>query len=217
MPKTTTKPRSSKPAPPTGATYAALQSAYDTFNTELFAGRLPACLITLQRQRGAYGYFSPERFHGAKGAVTDEIALNPQHIARGTKPTLGTLAHEMCHLWQAHHGTPGRRGYHNAEWARQMKAIGLIPTSTGAPGGKETGEKVTHMIARGGPFERVCDRLIKAGLVLVWHDPHGEAERAAKANTRAKFTCPSCALNAWAKPDANLVCGECREDMEAEA
>ena len=31
---------------PTEEAYAELRSAYDFFNAELFAGRLPACLIT---------------------------------------------------------------------------------------------------------------------------------------------------------------------------
>lgn len=34
--------------------------------------------------------------------------------------------------------------------------------------------------------------------------------------TREKFTCSSCGLNAWAKPSAKLVCGECGIDLEIE-
>ncbi|OCG40849.1 hypothetical protein [Gilliamella sp. Bif1-4] len=32
--------------------------------------------------------------------------------------------------------------------------------------------------------------------------------------TRDKFTCPDCGLNAWAKPTANLICGDCNKRME---
>jgi predicted RNA-binding Zn-ribbon protein involved in translation (DUF1610 family) len=35
--------------------------------------------------------------------------------------------------------------------------------------------------------------------------------RLLRYETRAKFTCPSCGQNAWAKPDAALLCGECYE------
>ena len=45
-----------------GRTYASLDAAYDHFNRELFGGQLPPCLITMQRHKGAYGYFSGERF-----------------------------------------------------------------------------------------------------------------------------------------------------------
>ncbi len=40
----------------TQAEYAAYNQAYDYFNTRLFDGKLPTCLITLQRHRGARGY-----------------------------------------------------------------------------------------------------------------------------------------------------------------
>ena len=40
---------------PTRTTYQGLTEAYDFFNERLFAGRLPRCLITMQRQKGAYG------------------------------------------------------------------------------------------------------------------------------------------------------------------
>ncbi|EGH3654115.1 sprT domain-containing protein, partial [Salmonella enterica] len=33
--------------------------------------------------------------------------------------------------------------------------------------------------------------------------------------TRTKFTCPGCGLNAWAKPSANLICGECGVELMA--
>src|SRR4051794_24596650 len=105
---------------PTTQTYTSLQAAYDYFNTELFGGSLPPCLITMQRHKGAFGYFSGARFVSVADPyeVTDEIALNPQHFAtRKTIDVLATLAHEMVHLWQCHFGRPPRKGYHDREWA----------------------------------------------------------------------------------------------------
>ena len=37
-----------------------------------------------------------------------------------------------------------------------------------------------------------------------------------KAASKTKYTCPDCDLNAWAKPDTSLICGECHEALEAE-
>ena len=113
----------------------------------------------MQRHKGAYGYFSGERFVSIDDPeeVTDEIALNPAHFAgRPTSATLSTLAHEMAHLWQHHFGKPSRSRYHNKEWAAKMREVGLIPSDTGQPGGKETGQKVSHTIEPGGRFERAC-------------------------------------------------------------
>src|SRR5262245_32979605 len=92
-------------------TYTSLDAAYDHFNRALFGGALPPCLITMQRRRGSYGYFSGGRFArlAAAAEVTDEIALNPATFARRTpREILSTLVHEMVHLWQHHCGAPGR-------------------------------------------------------------------------------------------------------------
>ena len=40
-------------------------------------------------------------------------------------------------------GQAAARGYHNKEWAAKMKAIGLMPSNSGAVGGKETGQQMS--------------------------------------------------------------------------
>jgi hypothetical protein len=201
-------------------TYTSLDAAYDHFNHELFAGKLPKCLLTMQRYKGAYGYFSGDRFAslGDPNELTDEIALNPATFASRT-PTkiLSTLAHEMTHLWQHHFGTPSRTGYHNKEWAVKMREIGLIPTATGEPGGKETGQKVTHIVEGGGRFEKACTAFLARNLAILYQDRAGNGEAAKKkAASKTKYTCPGCGFNAWAKPEGNLWCGDCQEPMKAE-
>jgi len=215
-----------KPPPhPTHRTYTSLDAAYDHFNRELFGGTLPPCLITMQRHHGAYGYFSGERFASLADPeeVTDEIALNPAHFATRT-PTdiLSTLVHEMTHLWQHHHpgGKPSRNGYHNQEWAAKMRSVGLIPSDTGEPGGKETGQKVSHAIEPGGRFEKACTAFLATAPAILYSDRAGSQDaartRKAKAASKTKYTCPACETNAWAKPNAHLICGDCDERMEAE-
>jgi len=46
--------------------------------------------------------------------------------------------------------TPGSRRY--------------IISDTGQPGGKRTGQKCSHYIAKGGPFAIACAELLKTGL-----------------------------------------------------
>ncbi len=81
-----------------------------------------------------------------------------------------TLVHEMCHLWQKHFGKRGRGRYHNDEWARKMKEIGLIPSATGKPGGKQTGDSMSDYVFEGGAFEASFNRLITKKYVLSWLD-----------------------------------------------
>lgn len=125
-------------ASPTRQTYNVLEFAYEFFDRCLFNHTLPPCLITLNRHPAARGYFSPQRFnHRNTDQTSDEIALNPDtFIGRTDLEILSTLVHEQVHLWQHHFGQPSRNRYHNSEWATQMEALGLMPSDTGAPGGK---------------------------------------------------------------------------------
>jgi predicted SprT family Zn-dependent metalloprotease len=162
---------------PTAQTYAELRQVYDLFNTRLFDDSLPPCLLTLQREKRTYGYFSSARFGSHDGTVTDEIALNPEYFAVvPLLEVLQTVAHEMVHLWQAHLGTPGRGRYHNAEWADKMEAIGLMPSSTGRPGGRRVGDRVADYMIAGGRFEEVVNHLVRdQKFSLSWYDrcvPH---------------------------------------------
>jgi predicted SprT family Zn-dependent metalloprotease len=206
---------------PTALTYTSLSMAYDFFNMELFSGALPPCLITVQRKKGSFGYFSGERFQNTANQeeITDEIALNPAHFAARTREEVfSTLAHEMVHLWQHHFGTPPTKSYHDKEWARKMREIGLIPTATGERGGKETGQKMSHLIDEVGNFKRACQSLLASHPAILYSDRAHEEDpiRKKKLASKTKYTCPSCGLNAWAKPEAPLVCGECHLPMQSE-
>ncbi|MEM8945035.1 MAG: SprT-like domain-containing protein [Planctomycetota bacterium] len=209
---------------PTKEAYGELQHAYDFYNRRLFQSQLPNCLITMQRQRGAYGYFSGNRWKAAR-AKTDEIALNPEHFRVGLRETLSTLVHEMCHLWQHHFGKPGRRGYHNREWAEKMLEVGLHPSSTGQSGGKMTGDRMGDYIIRNDRFDVVTRELLAGGFKITWNDnatrlrkPAGTSGAGGSAtlvtNTRQKYHCSQCGLNAWAKPNAKLVCGDCQRKLK---
>jgi hypothetical protein len=98
-----------------------------------------------------------------------------------------------------------------------MREIGLIPTATGEPGGKETGQKVTHIVEGGGRFEKACTAFLARNLAILYQDRAGNGEAAKKkAASKTKYTCPGCGFNAWAKPEGNLWCGDCQEPMKAE-
>jgi predicted SprT family Zn-dependent metalloprotease len=166
----------------------------------------------MQRRSSAYGYFSGGRFETRDHThITDELALNPSHF-RGRTPeqTLSTLVHEMTHLEQHHFGTPTRAGYHNREWAGMMKAVGLIPSDTGEPGGKQTGQTMSHYVEWGGRFERICAELMDEGLDPLYVElGRAETLREKKAASKTRYTCPNCQTSAWAKQDTHLIYGDC--------
>jgi len=209
---------------PTKEAYTNLDKAYDHFNKILFSDSLPTCIITLQRKKGARGYFWGDTWgmRGEDGATqrTDEIALNPDTFTcRSDQEILSTLVHEMCHLQQHHRGKPSRNGYHNKEWANMMQAVGLIASTTGEEGGNRTGQRMTHYIEQGGLFEKACNTLFKKGIAVRWQSlTGGNKELIAKKKraTKTKYTCPVCNLNAWGKNGLHIKCGNCDEILDPE-
>ena len=122
-------------------------------------------MITLQRRAHSAGYFSPDRFSGRAGKPgAHELALNPDVFTGQTDEEIcQTLVHEMVHVWQEVFGKPSKGGYHNREWAEQMKAIGLQPSSTGEIGGKETGSRMMDYVIPDGPFAKAFAKLAATG------------------------------------------------------
>jgi predicted SprT family Zn-dependent metalloprotease len=202
------------PLVPTDETYEPFKKAFHFFNDRLFGGTLPDCLITLQRKKRALGYFSPQRFeHRGSKALTDEIAMNPDYfVGESDKEILSTLVHEMAHLWQQHFGKPSRGGYHNKEWAEKMDDIGLAPSSTGADGGKRTGQRVSHYIVAGAQYDRACTEFLTSGATIAWVSV--PVLKVSKSGKRTKYACPRCGTHVWGKSGLSINCKPCDEEME---
>lgn len=196
-----------------------LQAAYDFFNGRLFSNKLPGCLILIQRKSKAMGYFSPKRFFNVedKDQQLDEIAISPDFIDLGDQESMQTLVHEMVHQWQQHHGKPSRGGYHNKEWGVKMESIGLMPSSTGKPGGKKTGQKIGDYAIENGNFIAAFNEFMRGKHRLMWASrvKLGKGS-SSKTKSKVKYSCPECGQNAWAKPSAVIGCWGCNVQMESE-
>jgi hypothetical protein len=207
-----------KPLAITPVEYGGLQEAYDHFNRELFGSGLVDVFITYQRHAHTRGYFSADRFSGREIAFgKHELALNPDtFIGRSDEDICSTLVHEQCHVWQHVFGKPSKRGYHNKEWAAKMESLGLQPSSTGAVGGKRTGQRVSHYIIPSGPFTQTYAKLAATGWKLNLQSAHRPGATKGPSS-KTKFTCAQCGQNAWGKPDLAITCTPCRIMMVPEA
>lgn len=209
----------------TGKEYTGIEQAYAVFNERLFSGELPDLLITYQRKAGSCGYYSPGRFESRSGfGRVPELALNPAVFRnQSDMEILQTLGHEMAHHWQFTHGTPSRTGYHNKEWAEKMEGIGLMPSDTGAPGGRKVGQKMGDYIIPGGLFEAVSREVLASGFRFNFQSVEGPAPAPTpaegedegqptrpKGKSKVKYSCP-CGQNAWGKPGLDIRCGKCGE------
>jgi predicted SprT family Zn-dependent metalloprotease len=217
---------------PTENQFLSYQRIFDYFNEKLFGGQLPGVILNFSRKANTHGFFAPERWEETTKVKTKshEISLNPQTLGRDPRLVYSTLVHEMVHLWQEQFGKPSRSTYHNKEWAAKMEAIGLIPSNTGKPGGKKTGQSMTHYIEQNGPFDQAFRSMpaelsklpfIDIEYVMIEPDPDGEDDgeegegksKKKKTNSKVKYTCPGCSMNTWGKEGLNLMCGDCNEHL----
>jgi hypothetical protein len=118
----------------------------------------------------------------------------------------------MAHLWQEHFGKPGRGRYHNKQWAAKMEEIGLIPSHTGEPGGKRTGQSMSHYIQEGGPFQQQWKVLAECGFTFDYQDRLTNGPEIVR-KLKVRYACPICSIHVWGKPDLHIICEECGERM----
>lgn len=188
------KKRAPYGARPTGRVCSSLLAMFGYFNAALFAGALPAedVVLTISRKRFARGYFAATSWRQADGKMIHEIALTPGAFAnRSREATASTLVHEMVHCWQQFYGLPGKGAYHNAQWAKKMEELGLMPSSTGEPGGARRGVCVSHYVLEGGAFERAFKAMpeeIWLALVPLADEPERK-ERAVRRDGKLAWAC----------------------------
>jgi predicted SprT family Zn-dependent metalloprotease len=147
--------------------FKTLDDLYDFYNRKLFDALLPNCIVNMSRHAGSCGFFASKQWRGGekgKERVVHEISLNPDYLDRPFAEWHSTLVHEMVHLWQEDFGHTSRAAYHSQKWAGKMEQVGLIPSSTGEPGGKRTGQAMSHYIDPKGMFNRVFKGLGKRSL-----------------------------------------------------
>jgi predicted SprT family Zn-dependent metalloprotease len=230
---------------PTQEQWDSLMQAFQYFNIQLFGAELKQPILNTSRHRGAHGFFRPRAYlHRDLEALppekvqewlqadsdyldgrqvrVGEISLNPDSMGRTVEEIFATLVHEMCHLWQDSHGSPGRRGYHNAEWVRKMLSVGLDPyefrPKTGERTGKKTGESVSHDIVDGGLF-RLAWQAMPEEYKLPWMSwVQQQAGKSGGGARKVRVACPGCRLSCWLKEQDHaegkvVTCDDCGEHL----
>lgn len=184
----------------------ALQGAYNYFNDELFNGELNTVYFNFVWSKKSHGHVGPDRWQTRDGEeVKHELSLTPNTLSRTPLEVYSTLVHEMCHVWQLDLGNPSRSGYHNKEWADKMEQVGLIPSSTGEPGGKRTGQRMTHYIEENGVFQKAFEKMPQEYIIPFIATPIPEKETKKKAKNKIKYVC-SCNQAFWGKPGIFAIC-----------
>lgn len=219
---------------PTKLQLKAIEKAYAYFNRVLFFKKLPDCVLALGKAgpRALGNMISHSWIEGSEGEVFHQITLDRRVFAYEMLEVYSTLVHEMAHLWQTENGTPSKNAYHNKEWAFKMREVGLIPSDTGEPGGKETGERVSDYVEQGGRFEKAfkklpasCkyplttrspDKLYPARVreVPPREKPAKPANRRRSSTGKSTYICPKCTQRAYGGQKLMIDCGVCEVAME---
>ncbi len=94
-----------------------------------------------------------------------------------------------------------------------MELVGLIPSNTVEPGGKTTGQQMTHYVTKDGPFERAFLKMPES-VSLPWLTGSlpDNARTPSKNKNKVKYVC-ECGITVWGKADLQILCGECDEQF----
>lgn len=182
--------------PVLAALEAELVRAFAFFNARCWSGtlRLPVFAFFAQPPNGRrLGHFLAEAWQAPDGTRHDEIVVYADlALASGMQAVVETLLHELVHVWQHHHGTPGR--VHNAEWHAEAARVGLV---THGPAGM-TSADVGFLAAYAAlaprldriPFRRSESRARTPGKLAKWSCACGFGVRVAVPHFDA--TCNAC-------------------------
>ena len=77
---------------------------------------------------------------------------------------------------------------------------------------------MSHYIVDGGAFARAFQVMPREYLLpwTCWEPQGGDKGKAKVRVSKLKYTCPTCAANAWGKPGLLPRCGECDAAMACE-
>ena len=209
---------------PTLLQFQAIQEAYDFYNKELFypvfGQLLSPVMLSLNDnyKRVSYGYYAFDKYKDEEGNLLSLINLTPEYLTRTFIKVMGTLVHEMCHHYQYTLGVKkGKRtAYHDKEFAEIMERVGLICSTTGEPGGKQTGRRVSHYVLDGGAFEKLtidAPESLKTPFTinnnLFGRERNFRDEHSKTLKLKIKYECPNCKNKVWGKPNLQINCVPC--------
>lgn len=191
-----------------------LNRIFDLLNEKYFNGELETPIITLQKSRkNNLGHFTLSKIW--KNKETEEcryeININPINLDRPVVNICETILHEACHMYAKMNDIKDCSGQnHNKKFKKIAEERDLICTR-----GKN-----------GWGFTSPTEDFIKFVEEEVNPDPEcfkyfmniPKEEKPDKPKNKKtfKYICPTCGMEVKAKPDSNVMCGDCGCKLEIE-
>lgn len=185
-----------------------LEKAFNIFNKKYFKNELPKVAITIQHSPNAYGHFVTSEIWNIESKNFFEINLGAETLNRPIAYTMGTLIHEMTHLYCHINGIKdtSRRGqYHNKRFKQEAEKRGILISYD-----KRIGWSLTTPSP---DLEKYCKEKFEVDkLDVVRRDNFGEDGIEKKPTKRYKYTCPCCDMSFSSNKVLNLICNDCFQE-----
>ena len=203
-----------------------LEKLFRMLNDDMFGGQLEQPIITIQSTPRAYGHYSVSKIWTVNGEEQKhEINIGAGTLDRDLEYTVGTLLHEMCHMYDdtvlnvqdcSRGGT-----YHNKQFKATAEAVGLIVTKSDKYGWAHTApsDALIEWILDHDIEEIRINRNEPTGIRVVGGNTAasgGLTPIGSKPNSHSrKYLCPCCGNSVRATKQVNVICGDCMERMIA--
>lgn len=187
--------------------------AFNLLNEKYYEGSLPEPYIVLLQtaKKNAYGWFTPNKvWRDETGEIEKhEIAMSAEFNNRDMIEIIGTLHHEMIHLYchiNEIKDTNLTGRYHNKKFKEQSEARGFVynydkPDRRIGWSHNELGEELKETI-KGFNLDPEAFKLARA------------IEPKKTRRPTYRYQCSSCEIRVRSRKPANVKCMDCEQHME---
>ena len=204
-----------------------LYRIYDAINDEYFDNSLPKVFITLQqgkkKNKAIYGTFYPNSWAENQGDEVNEetgevipkvseerfheISMSAEYFTRPVANWCATLCHEMVHLYCSVNElkeTSNNSVYHNKIFKQEAEKCDLIIERADIIGWSLTTPSTDFI-------EFINTLEVDEDIFSYFRDTRLIAS---EPTPKKRYVCPMCAMQAQAKKNMDIVCGECELRMD---
>jgi len=196
-----------------------LHEVFDMANERFYNNELEKPVITVapDTTSGAYGWCTSWKAWKTDEETGEEegryeINITAEHLTRPIAHTIGTMIHEMVHLYNLQNGVKdcSRGGtYHNKHFKHVAEAKGMIVEQH-----EKYGWCLTTLNDEGNAF--VADFKQKYDFEKFEIKRTGGIKNAksSKKSSSRKYTCPHCGMTIRATKEVRVLCGDCTTEEE---
>lgn len=189
-----------------------LENYFSKANERFYNNELQKPVITVSPDdtKGAYGWCTGWKAWKDADNKDDgyyEINICAEYLSRPFEEVIGTLMHEMVHLYNIQKGIKdtSRAGtYHNKKFKEAAEAHGLAP---------EKDEKYGWIGRKLNDEGKAFVESIKDDSFKLFREKQMKVSMASKSSSR-KYVCPSCGLIIRATKVVRVICAECDCELE---